>query len=87
MATHAHDWIEADDGTASCGVAGCRALRHEHRYIQDTRGRWSCVCGAWTPKPPPPPERAADLSAYNVRPLIPRKPRMPRSTRKPMGSR
>jgi hypothetical protein len=84
MTTHAHDWVEVGDSTTACAVTGCQAMRHEHRYTQEPIGRWSCSCGAWTPKPPPQPDQAVDLSGYNVRPLTRRKPR---TTRKPVRSR
>lgn len=70
---HVHDWVDIGAGTTACTVKSCQALRHEHQYTQDARGRWCCACGAWTPKPPP--NQAADLSGYNVRQLEPRRPR------------
>jgi hypothetical protein len=88
--THEHDWIDIRDGTAACAVQDCQALRHVHRYTQDTRGRWWCGCGAWTPKPPSPPEQVGDLSGYNQRqpkPCGPRKPSEPRRVPKPVGWR
>lgn len=75
---HVHDWIDIDAGTTACMVTGCQARHHEHRYGKDARGRWCCPCGAWTPKPPP--DQVADLSAYNVRRLKPREPRIARKT-------
>lgn len=81
---HVHDWTDRGDGTTACAVESCQAMRHEHQYVQDLRGRWGCACGAWTPKPPPQPDQAADLSRYNVRQL---KPRRPRTARKTVGWR
>jgi len=83
-ATHKHSWVDLGEGTAVCSHDGCRAVWHEHRYTQDPTGLWRCPCGAWTPKPPPAPDQVADLSAYNVRQLNPRRPR---TTRKPSGER
>jgi hypothetical protein len=75
---HTHDWINQGQGTTACAATGCRAVRHEHRYTQHAGGQWRCGCGAWTPKPPQPPDRVIDLSTYNVGQFTPRRPRTAR---------